>query len=91
MHDVHIRVAGQGQAQGGNQVLIDLDGDDPAGGLRQAASERAKAGANLQYPISRAYLGSGDDTIQRGVVDEEVLPQALARAQVEAGQQVADF
>ena len=86
MHDAHVRLVGEAVAQEGDQAVVQLDGDHPAGLLGDQLGEHAGAGADFQDGVVPRQLGRGDDAGAVGGVNEEVLAQALLGADAEGGE-----
>ena len=83
MHDVHVRLVGEAPAQEGDQAVVQLDGDHPAGLLGDQLGEHAGPGTDLQHCVVPRQLGRGDDAGAVSGVNEEVLAQALLGADAE--------
>ena len=70
--------------------VVDLDGDDPVGGLQQRQGQRAEPGADLDDDVVGPDLGGAHDPADRVGVDDEVLAALLGGAYAERGGQLAD-
>ena len=87
LHQAHIGHAAQHFFQRAEQVGIQLHGDHLAGGGSQVAGQAAQAGADLEHIVLGEDLGGHDDAAQGGLVQQEILAQALVGAQVVTAQQ----
>ena len=86
MHDAHVRLVGEAVAQEGDQAVVQLDGDHPAGLLGDQLGEHAGTGADFEDGVVPRQLGRGDDAGAVGGVNEKVLAQALLGADAEGGE-----
>ena len=84
-------VVGDGARQGGGQHGVDLHGNHPRPGLQQPEGERPQTGTDLQHRLLRPVdVGKPDDPAHGVGVDDEVLPPALGRPDVEVGSELSD-
>ena len=79
-----------GRGQRGGEHVVDLDGDDPVGGLQQRQGQRPEPGADLHDDVVGAYLGGAHDPADRVGVDDEVLAALLGGAYAQRCGQFAD-
>lgn len=79
MNDSDMRLGGEAVAQEGDEPVVQLDGHDAAGLLRDQLGEHARAGADLQDGVLRGEIGRGHDMRAMRGVNEEVLAQPLIR------------
>ena len=79
-------------AQFGCKTVVALDERDaPRGGLKDVNRERTHAGADLDKMITRSGLQPGDDGAGKVRVEEEVLPEHLARPHPDLLETGAEF
>ena len=82
LHDIvvdelYIRQVRQGLLQDGNQVVVDLHGDNLFCVFRKLSRHGADARPDFQDAVLRAHAGGFHDAVQDPRVDEEVLSELL--------------
>ncbi len=77
-------------AQDWLQPSVVFNGDDAAHTPRQLPRQGAQPGADLQDGIVAAEFGGRDDLVERLMVDQKVLAEALLGADPMAAQQALD-
>ena len=63
-----------------NQIAIYLDGVDDSPFVQQSGGEGSSTRTNFDQQLVRARRDAGDEFIQDARIDQEVLPEALARS-----------
>src|SRR5690606_3226871 len=72
--------AAGGAGQRSDQVAVELDDGQRAMTLEQRQGQRALAGADLDQPVLRARCDRVDDTLDIGLLVQEVLPERFLGA-----------
>ena len=88
-HDAQMIVGGERLGEDGGQLLVKFDGGDVCAGFEKPLRQRADARADLQDAVAFFNFRRRHDVLDNRAVDEEVLPEPLARAQVKGAQDVA--
>ncbi len=81
VYNFHMGLVGEAVAQDGDEAVVQLDGDDPAGLGGQIAGEAAQPRPDLQHRVRRGEVGGGGDAGQVGLVHQPVLAQGLLGVQ----------
>jgi hypothetical protein len=87
LHDLDVVVAGDDLAQRGDQVAVELDGDDPECARGERDRERAHASADLQELVVAIGDGGFGDRVAQCGVDEKVLAEAMLEGDAVPAQQ----
>ena len=85
--------AGKGSfklGKGGEAPPVPLDRDDIGSGIEQGPGQAAGPGAYLIDRLSFQWTRNGGDTRQQLAVEDEILPERLARLKPMAGDDLAE-
>ena len=89
LHEGGSRVGtGQDLVEHGDQVPVELDGGHVRPGFDQGEGQRAQAGTDLDHPVAGADARQPDDAPDSVRVDDEVLAQGPARADIVAVEKI---
>ncbi len=81
---------GDGGGQRAREHVVDLDGDDPVGGLQQREGEGPEPRPDLDDHVVGPHTGGAHDTADGVGVDHEVLPALLGGPDAEDVGQLTD-
>ena len=73
----------------GKTTPISFDGDNRCSGIEQCARQATGSRSDLVNPLSIQWAWNGSDTREELAIENEILPQRLARAEAVTGDDVA--
>ena len=88
--ELHVFIPRERLGQHGAQALVELDGDDLPGALRELLGQAADTRADLEHAGARVRAGGVGNVGRHPRGGEKVLPQGLGKAEIMPREQRAD-